>query len=108
MKFTDRLFAAQSKPSLLAHVEFVTVVTPEASSRISIDDTVLTFPGLSKWFVAIISAFLLAGLSEYGVQVQTELMRGGATFLITHGSRSYGAGGFQQDPMRGMCRAARL
>ncbi len=54
MKFTDRFLAAQSKPALLAHVEFVAVVMPEAFPRISIDDADLTFPGLSKWFVALV------------------------------------------------------
>ena len=80
MKFTDRFFAAQSKPALLAHVEFVTVVTPETFSRISIDDAVLTFPGLSKWFVAIISALLLTGLVQSKAQGQMLLTGCGATF----------------------------
>ena len=64
MKFTNRFLAAQSKPALLAHVEFVTMVTLQAFSRIPGDDAVLTFPGLSKWFVAIVSVLLLTGLAQ--------------------------------------------
>jgi len=77
MKFTDRFFAAQSKP---AHLEFLTVVTQETFSRISIDDAVLAFPGLSKWFVAIISALLLTGLVQSKAQGQILLTGCGATF----------------------------
>jgi hypothetical protein len=57
MKFTDRFFAAQSRPAQLAHLEFVTVVAPKAFPRISIDDADLTFPGRLKWFVALVSRF---------------------------------------------------
>jgi phosphate transport system substrate-binding protein len=80
MKFTNRFLAAQSKPALLAHVEFVTMVTLQAFSRISGDDAVLTFAGLSKWLLAIVSVLLLAGLAQAKAQGQTLLTGGGATF----------------------------
>ena len=80
MKFTDRFFAAQSKPAQLAHFELVTVVAPTAFPRISIDDARLTFRGLSKWFVALVSALLLIGVLQCTALGQTVLTGGGATF----------------------------
>jgi phosphate transport system substrate-binding protein len=80
MKFTNRFLATQSKPALLARVEFVTMLTPEAFSRISIDDAFLTFSHLSKSFVAIVSTLLLTGLAQSTAQGQTSLRGGGATF----------------------------
>ena len=80
MKFTDRFFAAQSKPAQLAHVEFVTVLAPEAFPRMSIDDADLTFQGLTKWFVTLVSVFLLIGVGQCVAQGQTLLTGGGATF----------------------------
>ena len=44
------------------------------------DDAVLTFPGLLKWFVALVSALLLTGVAQYAAQGQTLLTGGGATF----------------------------
>ena len=79
MKFTNRFLAAQSKPAVLVQVEFVTMVTLQVFSRIP-GDAVLTFPGLSKWFVAIVSVLLLAGLAQAKAQGQTLLTGGGATF----------------------------
>ena len=72
MKVTDRFFAAKSNPALLA--------APQVFSRISINDAVLTLPSFSKWFVAIISALLLAGLAQSKAQGQTLLTGVGATF----------------------------
>jgi len=40
----------------------------------------LSFPGLSKWFIASVSAFLLTGLAQSTAQGQTLLTGGGATF----------------------------
>jgi phosphate transport system substrate-binding protein len=81
MKFSNRFSAAQSKPALLAHVESVTMVTLQVFSRLLPgDDAALTFPGLSKWFVAIVSVLLLAGLAQAKAQGQTLLTGGGATF----------------------------
>jgi phosphate transport system substrate-binding protein len=80
MKFTDRFLAAQSKPALLAQFEFDTLGTPQAFSRISIDDAVLRFPGRSRRFIGIISALLLAGLALSKAQGQTVLTGSGATF----------------------------
>ena len=56
------------------------MVAPEAFPRISIDDADLTFPGLSKWFVALVSALLLTGVAQCTAQGQTLLTGGGATF----------------------------
>ena len=80
MKFTDRFLGAQSKPAQLAHLKFVTGVAPEAFPRRCMDDADLTFPGLLKWFVALVSALLLTGVVQYTAQGQTLLTGGGATF----------------------------
>ena len=40
----------------------------------------LSSPGLSKWFIAVVSALLLTGLARSTAQGQTLLMGGGATF----------------------------
>ena len=56
------------------------MVAPEEFPRISIDDADLTFPGLSKWFVALVSALLLTGVVQCTAQGQTLLTGGGATF----------------------------
>ena len=80
MKFTDRFLGAQSKPAQLAHLKFVTRVAPEAFPRRCMDDADLTFPGLLKWFVALVSALLLTGVVQCAAQGQTVLTGGGATF----------------------------
>jgi phosphate transport system substrate-binding protein len=40
----------------------------------------LSFPGLLKWFIAVVSVLLLSGLARATAQGQTLLMGGGATF----------------------------
>src|SRR5271166_2687655 len=40
----------------------------------------LSFPGLSKWFIAVVPALLLTGLARSTAQEQTLLTGGGATF----------------------------
>lgn len=42
--------------------------------------TLPTFPGLLKWFIAVVSALLLSGLAQSTAQGQTLLRGGGATF----------------------------
>ena len=38
----------------------------------------LSFPGLSKWFIAVVPALLLTGLARSTAQEQTLLTGGGA------------------------------
>jgi phosphate transport system substrate-binding protein len=40
----------------------------------------LSYPGLLKWFIAVVSVLLLSGLARATAQGQTLLMGGGATF----------------------------
>src|SRR6266436_5456901 len=80
MKSTQRLFVAQQKLAPFAYLEPAACVPPKVFSKMSISDAGLTFPGLSKWFVAIASALLLVGVPESRAQTQTTLRGGGATF----------------------------
>jgi len=80
MKSTQRLFVAQQKLAPFGYLEPAACVRPKAFSKISVYNAVRTFPGLSKWCVAIASAILLAGLPESKAQAQTTLRGGGATF----------------------------
>ena len=80
MKFTDRFFAAHSKPAQLAHVEFSYCASAGGVSQNVYRRCRPDVPSVSRWFVALVSAILLTGVGQCVAQGQTLLRGGGATF----------------------------